>query len=95
LAAAVIFFAEIKLRPKKLDFQLICGGDRDWVGIDAVGLNRRPTFRWRISALVVRLMFGWLEVNEQQQLEHENLQVYKVMVDEHDGVICCEKFHQK
>jgi hypothetical protein len=40
-------------------------------------------------------MFGWLEVNEQQQLEHENLQVYKVMVDEHDGVICCEKFHQK
>ena len=65
LAAAVKFFAEIKLRPKKLDFQLICGGDRDWVGIGAEGLNRRPTFRWRISALVVRLMFGWLEVNEQ------------------------------
>jgi hypothetical protein len=95
LAAAVEFFAEILLRPSKLDFQLICGGDRDGVGIGAEGLNRRPTFRWRISALVVRLMFGWLEVNGQQHLEHENLQVHRVMVDEHDGVICCERFHQK
>lgn len=40
-------------------------------------------------------MFGWLEVNEQQHLENENLQVYRVMVDEEDGVICCERFHQK
>ena len=86
---------KLNFGPVKFDFQLICGGDRDWVGIDAVGLNRRPTFRWRISALVVRLMFGWLEGNEQQHWEHENLQVYRVLVDEHDGVICCEKFHQK
>jgi hypothetical protein len=45
---------------QKLDFQLICGR----IEFCAEGLNRGPSFWWRISAVVVRLNFEGLEVNE-------------------------------
>ena len=48
-----------------------------------------------MSALVVRLNFEGLEVNEHEHVEHETSQVHEGRVDECGNVICSGKFHQK
>ena len=48
-----------------------------------------------MSALVVRLNFEGLEINEHEHVEHETSQVHRGRVDKCGNVICSGKFHQK